>query len=151
MAILAPARPADVLPIAYLLQELDRFYGGASNEPLDEQVAQINEALFNESPTAYALLAWTDEKLAGFASYSFLWPAASLTRSLFLKELYVVEAFRRSGIGNQLMDELHNIARARQCSRVEWMTDAPNADAQRFYEEFGVSPDQAKIFYRSTL
>lgn len=151
MVTFAPARPADVVPIAHLLQELDRFYGATSNEPLDKQVAQITEALFNELPTAYALLAWSDEKLAGFASYSFLWPAAGLTRSLFLKELYVVEAFRRSGIGKQLMDELHNIAAAHRCSRVEWMTDTPNADAQHFYEDFGISPDSSKIFYRSTL
>ena len=151
MAILTSAQSADVVPIAYLLQELDRFYGATSPEPLDDQIAHINEALFNGSPAAYALLAWSDEKLVGFASYSFLWPAAGLTRSLYLKELYVVEAFRRNGIGVQLMDELHVIARANRCSRVEWMTDTPNADAQRFYETFGVSPDSSKIFYRSTL
>ena len=35
----------------------------------------------------------------GMASYSFLWPAAGLTRSLYLKELYVAQDWQRQGIG----------------------------------------------------
>lgn len=151
MATLAPARPEDVVPIAHVLEELDHFYGGSRTEPLDEQAAQINDALFGKIPAAYALLAWDDEKLAGLATYSFLWPAAGLTRSLYLKELYVVETYQRSGIGKQLMDELHNIAAAHRCSRVEWTTDAPNSGAQNFYAKIGVPPEASKIFYRSTL
>jgi hypothetical protein len=42
------------------------------------------------------MLAWDGDDLAGFAAYSFLWPAVGLTRSLFLKELYVAEAARRT-------------------------------------------------------
>ena len=151
MVTIAPAQAADVEAIAKLLDELDRFYGGDPSEPLEEQLAQINEALFSATPAGSALLAWDDNALVGLASYSFLWPAAGLTRSLYLKELYVVETHRRSGIGKQLMDALHDVARAHHCSRVEWTTDAPNLDAQRFYDEFGVKPDSSKIMYRSVL
>jgi len=148
---IALAQAADVEAIAKLLDELDRFYGGGPSEPLEAQLAQISEALFSAKPAGSALLAWDDDKLIGLASYSFLWPAAGLTRSLYLKELYVAEAYRRSGIGKRLMEALHDVARAHRCSRVEWTTDSPNLDAQRFYEEFGVEPDSSKIMYRSVL
>src|SRR5215469_8453910 len=109
---IAPAQAADVEAIAELLDELDRFYGGDTSEPLEDQLAQINEALFSANPAGSALLAWDDGKLIGLASYSFLWPAAGLTRSLYLKELYVAETHRRSGIGKRLMEALHDVAQA---------------------------------------
>jgi GNAT superfamily N-acetyltransferase len=145
---IAPARPEDAEAIAGLLDEMDRFYGGTPDEPLDEQLAQIHEALFDELPAARVVLAWKGTDLVGFASYSFLWPAAGLTRSLYLKELYVAESDRRSGIGKLLMAALFDEADKRRCSRVEWTTDTSNAKAQRFYDELGVMPNAFKIFYR---
>jgi GNAT superfamily N-acetyltransferase len=148
---LAHVQPEDAEALAGLMDELERFYGGTPTEPLNEKVKQISEALFGERPAASALLAWDGDKLAGFASYSFLWPAAGFTKSLYLKELYVAQEHRRTGVGKRLMDALHEVARAEQCSRVEWTTDADNSDAQRFYDELGVPANASKIFYRSTL
>ena len=151
MLSLAPARPEDAGAIAALMGELERFYGGELAEPLDEQLAQIHAALFAEPPLAYTLLAWQDDALVGMATYAFLWPAAGFTSSLYLKELYVAEAARRSGVGKALMDTLHAVARERGCSRVEWTTDTENADAQAFYEHQGTPRNTSKIFYRSAL
>ena len=39
-----------------------------------------------------------DARLVGIAAYSLLWPAIGLTRSLYLKELYVPEGVLRTGI-----------------------------------------------------
>jgi ribosomal protein S18 acetylase RimI-like enzyme len=94
------------------------------------------------------LLAWEGDKLVGFAAYSFLWPAAGVTRSLYLKELYVVEEFRRSGIGQLLMQSIFDTAARNECSRVEWATDTFNADAQRFYERLGFKTLSTKVDYR---
>ena len=148
---LLPARPDDAPVLAALMDELERFYGGAPTEPLEDQVAQIKDALFGETPAAHALIAWDGETPAAFASYSFLWPAAGFTRSLYLKELYVAQPYRRTGVGRLLMDELHGIARRERCSRVEWTTDAPNDGARRFYASLGFAENASKIFYRSTL
>ncbi|WP_020519412.1 GNAT family N-acetyltransferase [Catelliglobosispora koreensis] len=72
------------------------------------------------------------------ASYSFLRPAADLTQSLYLKELYVSEAERRSGVGKLLMDRLIEIAQETACSRVEWTADSDNPLAIAFYERRGM-------------
>jgi ribosomal protein S18 acetylase RimI-like enzyme len=115
---------------------LRRLAGGTP----DERAAQVRDALFGDPPLARALLAWDGEALAGLASYSFLWPAAGLTTSLYLKELHVAQAYRRTGLGKMLMDGLYEIASARGCSRVEWTTDTDNPAAQAFYEALGVKP-----------
>jgi GNAT superfamily N-acetyltransferase len=144
----APVTPDHVEALAALAAEMDRFYGATELEPLDLRLKQINDALFADQPSAYALLAWDDDQAVGFAAYSFLWPAIGLTRSLFLKELYVIEIARRTGVGKLIMQSLAEIAIKHDCSRFEWQTDRPNNDAQHFYAELGVPVDDSKLFYR---
>jgi GNAT superfamily N-acetyltransferase len=148
VAVVRPAEPGNVKELAALIEEMDRFYGVAEFEPLDERVRQINDALFADPPAAFAVLAWEGEELVGLASYSFLWPAVGVTRSLYLKELYVAEARRRAGVGRLLMRSVFDIAAKHRCSRVEWATDDFNREAQRFYESLGVERSQGKVSYR---
>ena len=149
MITLAAAVPGDEGKVAALLAELARFYGGSPAGTPAERSADVRGALFGAPPLAYALLAWDGPDLAGMAAYSFLWPASGLTASLYLKELYVARAHRRSGAGRALMDGLSAIAARRGLSRVEWTTDAPNRDAQAFYAALGAQPLTSKVFYRA--
>ncbi|WP_207400760.1 GNAT family N-acetyltransferase [Actinomadura roseirufa] len=134
--------------IVTLLEEMDRFYGATEFEPLGVRRRQVEQALFSDPPAAYALLAWDAGQLVGIASYSFLWPAVGLTRSLYLKELYVAESRWRSGIGTELMRALLDVATEHECSRVEWTTDRENDSAQQFYRDLGLA-QHPKLFYRA--
>jgi GNAT superfamily N-acetyltransferase len=148
MITVTPAEATQANVIAELAEEMDRFYGQTKVEPTEVRIKQINEALFCDPPSAYSLLAWDDGRAVGFASYSFLWPAIGLTRSLYLKELYVSTSARRAGVGKLLMRHLYEIAVKSNCSRVEWTTDTDNRDAQLFYAELGVPVKQSKLFFR---
>ena len=148
MIAVSPAVPDDALAMAALLEEMNRFYGAADTQPNSERIRQINETLFSDSPAACALLARDRAQLAGIATYSFLWPAVGLTRSLYLKELYVGEQYRRQGVGKLLMQAVFEVAGKHRCSRVEWTTDTDNAGARAFYDTLGLPAHQAKIFYR---
>lgn len=148
MINIAPASPGDGPAMARLLAEMDHFYGASRADPVDERVRQINDALFSSRPVAYALLAWDGAALAGMAAYSFLWPAVGLTRSLYLKELYVGASHRRQGIGKHLMKAVFETAIRHGCSRVEWTTDTGNASAQAFYAGLGLPKHPSKVFYR---
>lgn len=149
MTVVTPVTSEHLEALATLAEEMDRFYGATELEPLDLRLQQISRVLFDNPPSAYALMAWNDATAVGFASYSFLWPAVGLTRSLFLKELYVIESARRTGVGKMLMQSLAEIAIKHDCSRLEWQTDRPNADAQRFYAQLGVPVDDSKLSYRA--
>jgi GNAT superfamily N-acetyltransferase len=144
----SPAEPADAAAIAGLLEEMDRFYGATESEPLDERVRQISDAIFASPPAAFALLARDGSRLAGIAACSYLWPAAGLTRSLYLKELYVAGPYRRQGVGKLLMAAVFEAAAKHGCSRVEWTTDADNSGARAFYAGLGLEVHPAKVFYR---
>ncbi|WP_371095858.1 cyclophane-containing RiPP N-acetyltransferase HaaN [Streptomyces sanglieri] len=147
-----PAEKSDVRELAELIEEIERFYGTADADiqPVDERQDQIEGALFGSPPLASALLI-EDEAgdVVGLAAYSFLWPSAGSTHSLFLKELYVRDTLRRQGVGQRLMNELRDIAAARPgCSRVEWMTDRVNPGARAFYKSLGFAEFDGKIVYR---
>jgi GNAT superfamily N-acetyltransferase len=129
-----------------LLAERDRFYGVSWPEP---EAAAIEDALFGPVPAGRALVALHDGAVVGLAAYSFLWPAAGVTRSLYLKELFVRATARRHGIGRSLLRELHAIAAEHRCSRIEWTADTDNPDAQRFYAALGAEPLATKLFYRA--
>jgi ribosomal protein S18 acetylase RimI-like enzyme len=148
--ILADAAPGNEEVIAALCAEKNEFYGSSPQGTPSERAAQVRDALFANPPLGHALLVWDGNALAGFATYSFLWPAAGLTASLYLKELYVTMSYRRSGAGKLLMDGIYRIAANRGCSRVEWTTDVDNPGAQAFYEALGAKPLASKIFYRVT-
>lgn len=143
------AEPRDVQALTVLMGDLDRFYGATEIEQSDQRTQEIAACLFQEPRAAYVLLAWEAGQLIGMAAYSFLWPAAGVTRSLYLKELYITEAFRRQGVGALLMQELYRIAAEHTCSRIEWTADAGNELAEAFYERLGVSSNQGEIFYRA--
>jgi len=148
MITVSPAEPRDAAAIAALLEELGRYYGATESESLDRRITQINEAIFGRPPTAYALMAKDGRQVVGLAAYSFLWPAVGATRSLYLKELYVPDAYRRQGIGRLLLRAVFETAAELGCSRVEWTTDTDNTGAQAFYAWLGLPNHPVKVFYR---
>jgi len=151
VVVVAPAELKHVKPLAVLLEEMDRHYGTTEFDSFDRRVAQITDALFGPIPAAFALLAWGEDQLVGLASYSFLWPAADVTRSLYIKELYVAQRRRREGIGKLLMDSIFGVAAKHGCSRVEWTTDQESHDAQCFYAALDMPVNAGKLFYRVEL
>jgi ribosomal protein S18 acetylase RimI-like enzyme len=142
------AEPNDAEALAEMAKEMDHFYGATEARSRELRIDQVRDALQGDLPAAHVILAWEDTNLLGFASYSFLWPAVGLTRSLYLKELYITANSRRRGIGKMLMRQLYLIAVQHECSRVEWTTDRDNLDAQEFYEALGVPVAASKRFYR---
>lgn len=144
-----PATEQDVPAISVLLGETEAYYGG-NNEPADE--LQIRLALFSTPPAATCLLAVDDTgALLGLASFSRLWPAAGADTSMWLKELFVVEAARRQGLGKQLLDAVKEAATEAGCSRLEWTGDTDNQTALDFYERLGVPVNNGKVVYRLPL
>jgi len=149
MAVVMHALPTDASALADLFREMDKFYGETTDESVEAKTENINRALFSDHPRVYALVARESDVIVGFASYSFLWPAAMSTKSLYLKELYVKQGHRNTGIGRLLMAYVFRVALESDCSRVEWTTDQDNQDAQAFYEKLGFPQSTSKVFYRA--
>jgi ribosomal protein S18 acetylase RimI-like enzyme len=149
--LVRPATPDDIDALAAITEEMDRFYGVTQFESPDIRRAQIKQALFTDPSPARALVAIDGTTITGFATYSLIWPAVGLTRSLYLKELYVAREHRHTGVGRTLMTRLIAAANDHGCTRVEWTTDSSNVAAQSFYMSLGLKQEPSKIFYRLDL
>ncbi|MFJ6122787.1 GNAT family N-acetyltransferase [Streptomyces sp. NPDC092129] len=139
---------ADVELVAQFLGEVEAYYGGVDTR-VDRE--QIRLALFGPQPVATVLIAREGDTPLGFASYSFVWPAAGADTSIYLKELFVREAHRRNGVAGRLMEAVREAGRAAGCTRMEWTADAGNPPALDFYKAQGVEPRADKPFYRTSL
>ena len=66
-----------------------------------------------------------DGRPAGFATWNLAFPAGQ-GMSLVMKELFVTEAARGSGLGRALLAALAQEAAAQGCTRLDWATDGDN-------------------------
>ncbi|MBP0464765.1 GNAT family N-acetyltransferase [Roseomonas sp. PWR1] len=142
---IAQAGPADRAALLPLLAEMGRFYAERTDAAT---LAAAAEALTTSAGRAgpFCLVARDG---TGFVSLSGFFPAFDFTWGLLLKDLYVAEAARGTGVARALMTGAMRFARERGYTRIDWTTDATNARARRFYAGLGVVP-AGKIFYRVT-
>lgn len=94
---------------------------------------QLSKDLF-EDKVCECFVAEIDNEIQGFAlfytSYS-TWKG----RCLYLEDLYVKEANRKSGLGQQLFTRLIEEAKARKVKRMDWQVLDWNEPAIKFYEK----------------
>jgi len=115
-----------------------------------ELTTSYETEFFNRQQTSRSRSVSRPRTVTGSSAWprTLLWSAAGVTTSLYLKELYVRQAWRRGGVGKLLMDELINIAKTEGCARVEWTTDRSNVEAQQFYAGLGHDLTE-DLFYRA--
>jgi GNAT superfamily N-acetyltransferase len=79
--------------------------------------------------------------IAGIATYFYAYYTWS-GKSLYLDDLYVLEAYRGQKAGTMLLDKLFDIARAENCKRVRWQVSNWNEQAILFYKKLGAHIDK---------
>jgi GNAT superfamily N-acetyltransferase len=96
------------------------------------------------------LIAYENDRIAGFACFSAIYPGPGLTSGFFLKELYVRRNRRRSGLGKRLIARLAAMARQEGHARIDWTVDTDDLRLQQFYETLGGRSLPEKRFFRIT-
>lgn len=109
----------------------------------------IREALFPEHglATAHALIGEVDGKPQGYALYFFNFSTFMGRAGLYIEDVFVRPAFRGRGLGKALLIALAEIARRRNCARMEWSVLDWNTPAIAFYKSLGARPmDEWTVF-----
>ncbi len=138
---LRAAEPRDLPAISGLIHELADF------EKLTHLVQttpeKLHPHLFGDRPVAEALVAEVEGRVVAFALFFNNFSTFLARPGLYLEDLYVQPAHRRSGIGRALLKRLGALAVERGCGRFEWSVLDWNENAIRFYEGMGatVMPD----------
>jgi GNAT superfamily N-acetyltransferase len=136
-----PAEPRDLNAIVQLIGELAEFE--QLTHLLEVTPAKLEPHLFGDEPVAECMVGEIDGEVVAFALYYVNFSTFLAKPGLYLEDLYVRPAHRRSGLGKALLIQLAQLACARGYGRFDWTVLDWNEDAIRFYEKLGaeVMPD----------
>ena len=114
----------------------------------------IEDALFGPMPSAEALIAEARSgpdahwEPAGFALFHQTFSTWESRPGIWLEDLYVPPAHRRSGVGGALLAHLANLTVARGHTRLEWAALDWNEPALSFYAKIGAARLDEWILHR---
>ncbi|MCL2435726.1 MAG: GNAT family N-acetyltransferase [Lentimicrobiaceae bacterium] len=123
----------------------------AEYEKLLHEVTATEEILYDSlfvKKAAEVLLGEHEGKIIGFALFFHNFSTFTGKRGLYLEDLYVFPEYRHQGFGKQFFSELMQIARQRDCGRMEWICLDWNTPAIRFYKEYigAISLDEWTVY-----
>jgi GNAT superfamily N-acetyltransferase len=142
--------PQDVPGLAGLLAEMQRHY----HDPVDDCAAEQAAALAcrpappPDSFEPRTLLAVEQTgRVCGSIVLNVTFPAVRLTRSLYVRDLYVAAAARRKGVARALLRAAARLTLAEGFSALDWTADAANAPARSVYDASGAAT-LGRVYYR---
>jgi ribosomal protein S18 acetylase RimI-like enzyme len=86
-------------------------------------------------------------KIAGMLVYYYLPYTAQNQPAIYMKELYVDEAYRSKGVGRKLMFSLQQEAKEQNCTQIKWTVAPWNDAGKRFYESLGAQENRDWLHY----
>ena len=140
------AQRDDVPTILALIRELAEY-----ERAPDEVVAtadQLRESLFGLHPAAEVLLGEEHGEPVCFALFFHNFSTWMGRRGLYLEDLFVRPEVRGKGYGRALLVRLAQIARERECGRMEWAVLDWNEPAIQFYRKLGARPNEDWTIFR---
>jgi GNAT superfamily N-acetyltransferase len=147
--VIRAATAADVPLIYSLIAQLAEF------EKLSHEVVcteeRLRQTLFGPRPYAEVRIAERRGEAAGFALFFHNYSTFLARPGIYLEDLFVIPKFRSLGIGRLLLQHLQDLARERECGRLEWSVLDWNARAIQFYEGMGARKVAGWSVYRLTF
>ena len=143
------AQPGDAPTILALIRDLAE-YERAPNEVVTTE-EQLRKNLFGPQPTAEVLLGEEAGVPVCFALFFHNFSTWMGRRGLYLEDLFVKPEVRGRGYGRALLVRLAQIARERECGRMEWAVLDWNEPAIQFYRKLGARPNDEWTIFRLTM
>lgn len=113
-------------------------------ELADDVTRRSWERFLNPEKDQYCLVAKIDQKIVGFATFTFHASTWTDQEYCYLEDLFVNSELRGQKIGKQLIEFVAGIAKARNCARVYWHTHETNHTAQKLYDWIADKPGMVK-------
>ena len=130
-----PATEADLPQILAFIRALAEYEKLSHICVATEQ--SLRKALFGAKPYAEVLIARLDNAPVGFALFFHNFSTFLAKPGIYLEDLFVPPEHRGKGVGKALLKRLAQIARERDCGRMEWSVLDWNTPSIEFYKRIG--------------
>jgi GNAT superfamily N-acetyltransferase len=129
--------PSNVDDLARMIAELAVFEH--LGPPTAEAVERLRRDVGSETPYFHAYIAYSGQEQVGYVFYFFTYSTLLAKPTLFVEDIYVVEKYRRHGIGRKLLAFCAAEAKRRGCGRMDWNVLDWNSKAISFYQTCGAA------------
>lgn len=138
----------DVPLILQFIKELAEY------EKLSHEVVateeQLKETLFGERSPAEVILGYLDDRPVSFALFFHNYSTFLGRPGIYLEDLFVRPEARGQGVGKTMLAYLAQLAKDRNCGRLEWSVLDWNETAIKFYKSLGAKAMDEWTVYRVT-
>ncbi|MEP0706643.1 GNAT family N-acetyltransferase [Parvibaculum sp.] len=132
------ARPEDAAAIAQLSRELAEHLSDPDPGADDALLLELG---FGGERWFECLVAETEKEIVGYALYCRRFEAHTRARKIYLADLAVAKRRRGEGVGEKLIQALHEKAAELGCIAIVLDLWVENATARAFYEKIGAKHD----------
>ena len=139
---------SDIPLILLFINELAEYEKLLHQVKVTEEL--LRESLFGAKRFVEVLIAEYNGEPAGQALFFHNFSTFIGRTGIYLEDLYVRPHLRGNGIGKALLQSLINIAKERNCGRVEWAVLDWNKPSINFYKSIGANPMNEWIIFRLT-
>lgn len=128
-----PAEPQDVSTIVELIHELAEYEKLGHLCKANE--ASLQRQLFGEHTTLEGIVTEIRGELIGYALYFDNFSSFTCKPGIHVDDIYIKPSHRRLGFGTAMLERIVQVARERDCGRVEWVALNWNKPALSLYRE----------------
>lgn len=147
-------RAAEIADCAELARLRAMLWPEASTEEHRRELEQVLTVASAPMPTAVFVAEWENEMLVGFLETGLRSHADGCDPSQavgFIEGWYVLEGYRRQGIGKNLVTAAEEWARGEGCREMASDTLIDNHSSQKAHEALGYAVVDRCVHYRKTL
>lgn len=143
---LTPERFTDFIMLVNALADYEHL-----ERPTPDAVERLRFAALGEHPRIGCFLALDGETAIGYAITLETFSSFLAKPTMYLEDLFVLADHREKGAGSALFDHVLNMARERDCGRMEWQVLDWNNLARDFYHRRNAEWMKEWLVYRITL
>ena len=98
---------------------------------------RLKHDCLGKSPKYRAFLGKAGSEYASYVIYYFTYSSFLALQTFYLEDIFVLQEFRKSGMGRKMFSRCVEIASEKECGRMEWSVLKWNENAIKFYERIG--------------
>ncbi len=103
--------------------------------PDEEAKRRLRKDCLSDKPKFQAFVGKIGAKYVSYVIFFFTYSSFLALPTLFLEDIFVLEKYRRQGMGKKMFGFLKETAKREGCGRIEFTVLKWNKSAQEFYEK----------------
>lgn len=118
--------------------------------PEKKAKARLKKDVLSKKNSVESYLVYYNKQPVGYAILFYTYSSFLALPTLYLEDIFILEEYRKKGVGQEMFDFCKKLAKKKDCGRMEWAVLDWNTPAIKFYEKNKAKPLKDWIYYRLT-